>query len=57
MVELKDHQQQEMEGRLQFHSCLTDGTGSGSLLDSIRSTLFKKQSSDIWVLAFFLHRR
>ena len=23
MVELKDHQQQEMEGRLQFHSCLT----------------------------------
>ena len=23
MVELKDHQQQEMEGKLQFHSCLT----------------------------------
>jgi len=27
MVEPKDHQQQEMEGKLQFHS-----TGSGSLL-------------------------
>ena len=23
MVELKDHQQKEMEGKLQFHSCLT----------------------------------
>ena len=23
MVELKDHQQQETEGKLQFHSCLT----------------------------------
>ena len=23
MVELKDGQQQEMEGKLQFHSCLT----------------------------------
>ena len=23
MVELKDHQQQEMEGNLRFHSCLT----------------------------------
>ena len=23
MVELKDHQQQEMEGKLQFHPCLT----------------------------------
>ena len=22
MVELKDHQQQEMEGKLQFHSCM-----------------------------------
>ena len=25
MVELKDHQQQEIEGKLQFHSHLTDG--------------------------------
>ena len=23
MVELKNHQQQEMEGKMQFHSCLT----------------------------------
>ena len=27
------------------------GTGSGSLLDSILSTLLKKQSSDVWVVA------
>ena len=31
-----------------------DGTGSASLLDSIPSTLLKKQSSDVWVLALFL---
>ena len=30
-----------------------DGTGSGSLLDSILSTLLKKWSSDIWVVALF----
>ena len=30
-----------------------DGTGSGSLLDSIPSTLLKKQSSDVWVVALF----
>ena len=30
-----------------------DGTGSGSLLDSILSTLLKKQSSDVWVVALF----
>ena len=31
-----------------------DDTGSGSLPDSILSTLLKKQSSDVWVLAVFL---
>ena len=31
----------------------TDGTGSGSLLDSTLSTLLKKQSSDVWVVALF----
>ena len=31
-----------------------DGAGSGSLLDSILSTLLKKWSSDIWKLAHFL---
>ena len=30
-----------------------DGTGSGSLLDSILFTLLKKQSSDVWVVALF----
>ena len=30
-----------------------DGSGSGSLLDSILPPLFKKQSSDVWVLALF----
>ena len=33
-----------------------DGTGSGSLLDSILSTLSKKQFSDVWVVAFSCHR-
>ena len=32
-----------------------DDTGSSSLLDSILSTLFKKWSSDVWVLALFSH--
>ena len=30
-----------------------DGRGSGSLLDSILSTLLKKGSSDFWVVALF----
>ena len=30
-----------------------DGTGSGSLLDSILSPLLKKRSSDVWVVALF----
>ena len=34
-----------------------DGTGSGSLLDSILSTLLKKRSSDVWVVALFSHHR
>ena len=28
-----------------------DGTGSGSLLDSVLSTFLKKRSSNIWVVA------
>ena len=57
MVELKDHQQQEMQSKLKFHFPDVDGTGSGSLLDSFLSTLLekkkKKQSSDVWVVDFF----
>ena len=30
-----------------------DGTGSGSLLDSILSALLKKRASDVWVVALF----
>ena len=30
-----------------------DGTGSGSLLDSIQSIFLKKGSSDVWVVALF----
>ena len=30
------------------------GTDSGSLLDSILSTLLKKRSSDVWVVTSFL---
>ena len=53
MVELKDPQQQETEGKLQLHHlmCDVDGTGSGSLLDSILSTLLRKRSGDVWVVA------
>ena len=32
-----------------------DGTGSGSLLDSILSTLLKKRSSDVWVVLYQLY--
>ena len=37
-------------------SCMPDdeGTGSGSLLDSVLSSLLKKQSRDVWVVALFL---
>ena len=44
MVELKDPQQQEMEGKLQLHPLMSDvdGTGSGSLLHTILSTLLRK---------------
>ena len=35
MVELKDCQQQDMEGELKFHLSRIDSTGSGSWLDSI----------------------
>ena len=31
----------------------TDGSGSGSLLDSILFTFLKKCSSDVWVVALF----
>ena len=30
-----------------------DGTGSGSLLGSVLSTLLKKRSSDVWVVVLF----
>ena len=54
MVELKNGQQQEMEHKLQFHSWLVLMAGSGSLPDSILSTLLKKWSRYIWVVAPFL---
>ena len=34
----------------------SDGTGSGSLLDSILSALLRKRSSFIWVVALYYHR-
>ena len=30
-----------------------DGTGSGSLLDSVLSTLLKNRSSDVWIVGLF----
>ena len=47
----KDHQRRRT-------SCIslmpdTDGTDSGSLRDSILSSLLKKWSSDIWIVALF----
>ena len=43
------------DGRQTAASLTTDvdGSGSGSLLDSILPSLLKKQSSDVWVLALF----
>ena len=43
-VALKDHQQREMEGKLQLHPLVSDvaGTGSGSLLNSVLSTFLRK---------------
>ena len=46
MVELKDRQQQEMESKLKLHSFLTLMADSGSLLDSILSTLLKKKKKN-----------
>ena len=40
MVEMRDCQQQETEGKLQF--LMTDTDWTGSLLDSVLSTLLKK---------------
>ena len=54
-VELKAHQQ--WEDRVLAAISLTsddDGIDSGSLLDSILSSLMKKLSSDVWVVAFYL---
>ena len=34
-----------------------DGTGSGSLLDSILSTPLKKWSINVWVIALFSRHR
>jgi len=34
-----------------------DGTGSGSSLDSILSTLLRKRSSYVWVVALYSHHR
>ena len=42
MVELKAHQQWEREQAVLSFMPDTDGTGSGSLLDSILFTLLKK---------------
>ena len=56
MVEMRDCQQQETEGKLQF--LMTDTDWTGSLLDSVLSTLLKKWSSGVWGVAlFFSHHR
>ena len=54
------------DGRAEGSSAIEDGghaaislmpdvdcTGSGSLLDSIQSTLLKKRCSDVWIVALF----
>ena len=43
MVEMKDDQQQETEGKLQFHSQPT-GIGSSSSLNSLLPVLLKNNS-------------
>ena len=45
------------DGRAEAAISLTpgvDGIHSGSLLDSVLSTLLKKRSSDVWVVALIL---
>ena len=51
MVELKDHQQQAMEGKLQFYSCLMlmDGEGNGKPLQ--QSCLENPMDGGAWQAA------
>lgn len=54
---LKDGQLQETEEAAIAFMPHADGTGSGSLLDSILSTLLEKRSRDVWVVAVFSHHK
>ena len=47
-MELKDHQQQKTRATGKITPLDVDGTGSGSLVDSVLSTVLKKRSSDAW---------
>ena len=49
-VELKDGQRQEKQAAT-ASTPDADGTGSGSLLDSILSTLLEEPPRDVWVAA------
>ena len=54
-MELKDHQQQKTRATGKITPLDVDGTGSGSLVDSVLSTVLKKRSSDAWVVLQQLH--
>ena len=60
MVELKVIGSRRWRASSSITHTAVNGTGADSLLDSILSTLLKKQSSDVWVVAlffFFSHQR
>jgi len=53
MVQLKDHQQQEIEGKLKFHSCLMMAQVLVPCWVQFHLLSWKKQSSNVWVVALF----
>lgn len=54
-MELKDCQQQKTRASGKITPLDVDGTGSGSLVGSVLSTVLEKRSSDAWVVLQQLH--
>ena len=54
-MELKDRQQQKTRASGKLALLDGDDTGSGSLVDSVLSTVLKKRSSDVWIVLWQLH--
>ena len=54
-MELKDRQQQKTRASGKLALLDGDDAGSGSLVDSVLSTVLNKRSSDAWVVRWQLH--